>query len=440
MIIDQEPPRIPAAPAGIALPILEITNPVSADVALVQRISAVPMILRILCDTTGLGFGAIARVDDHSWTACAVLDRIGFGLEPGGQLDVLTTFCHEIHLSLTPILIENASHDPFYCGHPTPRLYGFESYIAVPIIRRRGGFFGTICALDPKPASLPADRMLPTLQLFAELIAAQIEVEERLELTRSALADARETGLLREQFVAVLGHDLRNPIAAVSMGLDWLARRQPDERASLMIGQMQQSCGRMSELVDNVLDFARGKLGDGIPVARREADLATVLLQVVQELRAIHPGRHIESEIDLCSPVFCDPPRIGQLLSNLLANALTHGAQDQPVQVRAGSDKGGFELSVGNQGPPIAAGTLIHLFQPFTRADAEADQGSQGLGLGLYIASEIARSHGGTLGVSSCAEATIFVLTMPSGENTDPGVPAATRIGQPREHNLRMLP
>jgi signal transduction histidine kinase len=396
---------------------------VSADVAAVQRISAVPMILRILCDTTGLGFGAVARVDDHSWTACAVLDRIGFGLKPGDQLDVLTTFCHEIRLSQVPIVIEKASEDPVYCRHPAPRLYGFESYIAVPIIRRRGGFFGTICALDPKPASLSADRMLPTLQLFAELIAAQIEVEERLELTRSALADATETGVLREQFVAVLGHDLRNPIAAVSFGLDWLARRRSDERASLMIGQMQQSCRRMSELVDNVLDFARGRLGDGIPVARREAgDLAAVLLQVVQELQAAHPGRSIRSEIELCSPVYCDPPRIGQLLSNLLANALTHGAQDQPVQVTAHSGSGGFELSVGNHGPPIAAETLIHLFRPFNRASAgAANQGSQGLGLGLYIASEIARSHGGLLRVSSSAEATTFVLTMPAGEDRSAG-------------------
>lgn len=156
----------------------------AGDVALIERISAVPMILRILCDSTGLGFGAIARVTGSSWTACAVLDRVGFGLKPGEQLDVMTTLCHDVHASRTSIVIEQASADPLYCGHPTPRLYGFESYLSVPIIRSNGDVFGTICALDAKPATLPGHQILPTLQLFAELIATQIEIEERLERTR----------------------------------------------------------------------------------------------------------------------------------------------------------------------------------------------------------------------------------------------------------------
>ncbi len=171
----------------------------------------------------------------------------------------------------------------------------------------------------------------------------------------------------------------------------------------------------MSELVANLLDFARGRLGGGIPVERREAgaELTEALQQVIEELRGANPGRVVHSEFDLGEPVACDPRRIGQLLSNLLANALAHGAPDRPVRVSARSGEGRFLLSVGNEGAPIPPDTMARLFQPFSRAGTDAKQA--GLGLGLYIASEIARSHGGTLGVSSTEDRTTFTLEMPSG-------------------------
>ncbi len=384
---------------------------IAADLALVNRISAVPVILRALCDMTGLGFGAVARVTETSWTACAVLDRAGLGVQVGDQLDVVTTLCHDVLTTRSPIVIEKASEDAVYREHPAPKLYGFESYVAVPIIRRNGKFFGAICARDRKPAVLPEAKVLPTLQLFAELIAAQIEVEERLAMSQSALVDANAVGVLRDQFIAVLGHDLRNPIGAVTTGLDWLSRRLLDEKAATLVGQLRQSCGRMSELVDNILDFARGRLGGGIPVERREtADLAATLLQVISELQGSHLGRHISFECDLPAPVYCDPQRIGQLLSNLVANALTHGARDRPVRVGVRNKEGGFLLEVSNEGLPIPPKTLACLFQPFSHAGTETMQ--TGLGLGLYIASEIARSHAGTLSVSSTADATVFTLRM----------------------------
>jgi PAS domain S-box-containing protein len=152
----------------------------SAAVEAVGRVDAVPSILELLLDSTGLGFGAVARVTETSWTACAVLDRIGFGLPVGGTLEVATTFCSEIRASSTPIVIDQASTDQIYCTHRTPKMYGFESYIAVPIILRSGEIFGTICALDPKPAKLSDPKTLKTLELFAELIGSQLELDETL--------------------------------------------------------------------------------------------------------------------------------------------------------------------------------------------------------------------------------------------------------------------
>ena len=385
---------------------------VAADVARVGRIRAVPLILRILCESTGLGFAAVVRVTEDSWTACAVLDHIGFGLRPGGQLDVVTTFCHEVHSSREPILIEKASEDPAYCRHETPRRYGFESYIAVPIIRRDGRFFGTICALDPKPLPLAGTRILPSLRLFAELVAAEIESEERLDTSQSALTDANAVGALRDQFIAVLGHDLRNPLASVSAGVDVLSRRPREDAEAAVLERMEQSCRRMSGLIDDILDFARGRLGGGIPIERQAAAvLDGTLRQVVEELRGVHPERAVGMEMDLRAPVSCDPRRIGQLLSNLLGNALAHGAPEQPVRVVARSGPEGFRLSVSNGGAPIPPPIMAQLFEPFSRTGSGPRQ--EGLGLGLYIAAEIARAHGGTLGVSSTPAATTFTLDLP---------------------------
>ena len=135
------------------------------------------------------------------------------------------------------------------------------------------------------------------------------------------------------------------------------------------------------------------------------------LLQVVAEQRAAAPGRTIEADIKLTDRVVSDPGRIGQLLSNLSRNALAHGAQDRPISVKASTSDGGFELSVANSGKPIPAANISRLFQPFFRGGAAA--GHQGLGLGLYIASEIARAHGGTLSVTSTASETRFTFRMP---------------------------
>lgn len=127
---------------------------IESDVAAISRISAVPTILKVISETTGLRLALIARVTEESWTACVPLDRMDFGLSVGDKLDVATTFCREVRSTLEPIVIEHASEEPQFCNHPTPKMYGFESYIATPVFRANGEYFGTICALDSLPASI----------------------------------------------------------------------------------------------------------------------------------------------------------------------------------------------------------------------------------------------------------------------------------------------
>jgi signal transduction histidine kinase len=391
-----------------------LTSSIEADVAAVARIDVVPTILEVVCRTTGMGFAAVARVTDDRWVTCAVRDEIQFGLQPGGELKVETTICDEIRGSGQPIVIDHVAGDEVFCRHPTPAMYGFQSYISIPIFRPGGVFFGTLCAIDPRPARLNTPETIGMFKLFAQLIAFHLDALERLETSEAALLSERQGTELREQFIAVLGHDLRNPLAAIQPAARLLRNEQLSEKGSFVVSLMQNSVTRMAGLIDNVLDFARGRLGGGLELDRNTGlPLEAALEQVVAGLRAAWPDRLIQTELGIHKAVRCDPARVAQLLSNLLANALTHGGSDGPVGVRATTEGGTFELSVTNQGEPIPPDTADRLFQPFVRASVR--RGQQGLGLGLYIAAEIARAQGGMLEVDSTPAETRFTFKMPLG-------------------------
>ncbi len=394
-------------------------NNLDEDLAAVAKIDAVSMILEVVCRTTGLGFSAVARVTEDRWIACAVRDEIAFGLQPGGELQVETTICDEIRDNGQLVVIDHVAEDEVFCNHPTPKRYGFQSYISVPIIRPDGRFFGTLCAIDPRPARLKTPAILGMFKLFADLIAFHLDAQERLTVSERALQTERQTAELREQFIAILGHDLRNPLASIDASSGLLLRMPLDEKATPVVERIKRSATRMAGLISNVLDFARGRLGGGLPLTRVvEAGLEPMLDQVIAELQSAWPNRAIQSEFALSRPIVCDGARIAQLFSNLLANALTHGAPAGPVRVHARSDDSGFELSVANFGEPIPRATIDHLFQPFSRGSARL--GQQGLGLGLYIASEIARAHEGSLKVASSPEETRFTFRMRHDSTPNP--------------------
>jgi signal transduction histidine kinase len=390
-----------------------VTDSFADDLTAVARIDAVPTILEVVCRVTGMGFSAIARVTEDRWIACAVRDEINFGLAPGGELQIGTTICNEIRQSGQLVVIDHVAEDEVFRDHPTPCMYGFQSYISVPIRSPGGQFFGTLCALDPRPARVNTPETIGIFKLFADLIGFHLDAQDRLTASEAALLDARQTAELREQFIAILGHDLRNPLASIDAGARMLLRTQLDPQTIGILGMMQKSVARMAGIITNVLDFARGRLGGGVPVnCSPDAKLGDALALVVAELRMTWPERVIETDLVPDRPVTCDSARIAQLFSNLLANALTHGDPSRPVRAQSKTESDFFELAVTNYGPPIPAEAAGRLFQPFTRA-SEAS-GENGLGLGLYIASEIARAHGGTLQLDSARDEIRFVFRMPS--------------------------
>jgi signal transduction histidine kinase len=396
------------------LPLAPHSDPdLARDIEAVQRIDAVPSILRLICKNTGMGFAAVARVTEQTWTACAVQDEVNFGLAAGGQLDLHTTLCFESRAARASIVIDNFGEDPVYRGHHTAQIYKLGSYISVPIILPDGSYFGNLCAIDAAPADVSNARTLSMFEVFAQLIAIQLAAEGRQQAVEAALSHERENSSLREQFIAVLGHDLRNPLSAVSATAELLALRK-NEPDLVKIGQRLKSTTlRMARLIDDVMDFARGRLGSGIGVSIEEVDdLAVALRAVVSEAREANSERILIDDIAISQPVRCDRTRMQQLLSNLLGNALTHGAVEFPVQVHACVEQGDLVLTVVNGGNAIAPDALSKVFEPYWRPPTSKPGG--GLGLGLYICRQIVLAHGGTLEVTSSEdEGTQFVARLP---------------------------
>lgn len=249
-----------------------------------------------------------------------------------------------------------------------------------------------------------------TLLEASDRIQFEKNLQDSKNSTEKELVAERENVLLREQLIAVLGHDLRNPLGAITMTVDYLGRLVKDEKQKKLLGILKQSSYRMNELIGNVMDFARTRLGEGIVISLREVDLKPVLHHVVEELKYQFPDREITVDLSLEDPIYCDADRIAQLASNLLANALTHGNAEAPVYFTASNLDRKLEISVTNEGDPIPESLQAILFTPFKR---EADRPSNnGLGLGLYIADQIARAHGATLSFTSTEEKTCFTFLM----------------------------
>lgn len=386
---------------------------IERDIAAIARIAAVPTLLRVLCDTTGMGFAAVARVTDGTWTACAVQDDIQFGLKPGGQLDVHTTLCKEVRATRTPVVIDEASSDPVYRTHHTPRHYSIESYVSVPIVLDDGAYFGNLCAIDPRPAKVSDPRIVSMFTRFAGLIGQQLDSERKQEKTQAALLDEQAAGELREQFIAILGHDLRNPLSAVSACSQLLERKATDAETRKMAARITTNARRMSNLIDDILDFARGRLGGDMGMGFTTVDdLDEALAAVVAEMADAHPDRRFASAIAIGRPVHCDRGRIQQLASNLLANAVSHGAVEGRIELDARIDGAWLLIEVRNDGEPIPADSIGDVFRPFWRRSTTGRR--EGLGLGLHICDQIAKAHGGRIEVRSTREAgTVFSVRLP---------------------------
>jgi len=218
-----------------------------------------------------------------------------------------------------------------------------------------------------------------------------------------------------DQFLAVLGHDLRNPLGAISMSAGLISRRA-DHSNTKAASLILTSAERMRRMVDDLLDLTRTRLGSGIPIAPEPMDLKSLSQEVVAELEAFHPNCPMDFQADGNLRGSWDRDRLAQVLSNLLGNALQYGARDRPIGVVVRGDGEEVVMEVHNEGRPIPPAMLSNIFEPMVREGGrrESDKRSRSLGLGLHIAREIVLAHGGTVSVKSTGrEGTTFCVRLP---------------------------
>lgn len=239
---------------------------------------------------------------------------------------------------------------------------------------------------------------------------------------------------LSELFVAVVGHDLRNPLGAVIAGTSLALRRVEDPHIRSQLERVSRSARRMTRMVSQLLDVSRVRLGRGLQLDRVPMDLCDLVRQAAAETEQAFPGHRFEVRVEGACAGEWDRDRLEQVLSNLLANACQHSDAGSTITVRLSDSQASARIAVHNDGAPIPADVLPNVFDAFTGTSS-----SSGLGLGLYIAREIVRAHGGDIDVESSAPAgTTFTLTLPRAATAlaDPGLGAVSGLveGSASEH------
>lgn len=234
-------------------------------------------------------------------------------------------------------------------------------------------------------------------------------------LAESVAFFSAEVDQARNLFLGMLGHDLRNPLQTIQMTASYLAALNAGAKVSEAAGRLINSGRHMHALLDDLLDFNRTKLGLGINITPRDIDLSQLVASELNQLRAANPGRRIDLEVhgDICGS--WDSQRLQQLLGNLVRNAIKYGAPGTPVYVGLNGGAVGVVLEVRNSGPTIEPSDLDQIFDPLKRGSDKENKrdADESLGLGLYIAREIAKGHGGSIEARSDQTETVFAVRLP---------------------------
>lgn len=253
---------------------------------------------------------------------------------------------------------------------------------------------------DPSSFTNGADEITRFAQVIDDQVAAAVSYYKTREMQ------------YRDRFLGILGHDLRNPLNAIILSATSLAPDASSEQQSRSVSRILSSAHRLSGMVTDLLDFARGRLGSPMPITPAPTDLGTLVREIVGEVQSTNPGSPIvfESSGDLAGN--WDIDRFKQVIANLLLNAIKHGS-GQTVTISARSDNDQVSLEVHNQGSPISPELLPTIFDPLVRGGDPAHNDTS-LGLGLFIVSEIVAAHHGTVTVTSTEDAgTSFTVRLP---------------------------
>ena len=321
---------------------------------------------------------------------------------------VMRTGRSELHPRLTPEwLLAQEADDEFL---PLTRRFGIPSAMFVPITL--GGRPFAVIVFTAAPPRVYNEHDLVFAEELARRASTALHNAELFQTANRERGRAEEAADLRERLVAVVGHDLRQPLASIDIRVKLLRARSTDPEFVEDLEGLRASSRRMSRMIEQILDFTRSRLGGGLELVVAPMDLRDALVPIVDELRSSHPSATIQLQCPALRGAW-DRDRLEQVFSNLIGNALAHGDPGTPVTVTAGAEPLRVWVDVHNEGPPIPQELQSALFNPFRRGERESRSPS-GLGLGLYISKEVVRRHGGQLEIRSTAvEGTTFRVVLP---------------------------
>ncbi len=438
------------------------------DIERVRQIPIISTLLDVICQTTGMGFAAVARVTQDRWIACSVRDEIQFGLVAGGELKVATTICNEIRDDHRAVIIDHVQQSELYARHPTPLLYGFQSYISFPIVLKNGEFFGTLCAIDPKPAQLDNPKIIGLFTALTDLISFHLQQTELLEQSQLAITEqvlARQrieesetryrilsdkleqqvqarTRELQEsvrdlqrsndnlqQFAYIASHDLQEPLRKIQSFGDILqTKRAADLGEDVdLLTRMQVAANRMSTLIKDLLLYSRVSTRQEMasPVS-----LSQVVQAVLQNLEISVRDADAQLIIDQLPVVQGDQTQFEQLFQNLLSNAVKFRRTGMPPQIQVtaqtvvATDVPNWlkphrkvdryhRIDVIDNGIGFDEKYLDRVFQVFQRLHGKNE--FAGTGIGLAICEKVVANHGGAItATSQPGQGTTFSVYLPA--------------------------
>jgi len=292
--------------------------------------------------------------------------------------------------------------------------FHLHSLVAVPLWIR-GQVVGTLSVGRTQPGRSFTHEDQALLEELAAKAALSIENARLFAEQQRTQEELRRRAEFEQQLVGIVSHDLRNPLAAISMSAGLLGKKgELSDSQKRMVQRINQATERAARMIRDLLDFTKARLGGGIALHRQPTDLRDVVHQVVDEVLVAYPGRHVELDVAAELKGEWDPDRIAQVLSNLLSNALTYSPAEAPVRLGACVQGEQVLLSIFNGGTPIPPELLPRLFEPMTRGVLKEGQSSRSIGLGLYIVRDIVCGHGGGVEVVSSADhGTTFTVRLP---------------------------
>lgn len=409
------------------------------DIINIKNISIVPNLLNVICQTTGMGFAAIARVTEDRWITCSALDNLEFGLKPGDELQVKTTICDEIRQNPKAVIIDNVSEDPDYHNHHTPIMYNLQSYISVPIIRQDGSFFGTLCAIDPKPNKLKDFKVSEMFNLFAELISFHLSAVEQAQADKTLLSEKNnllkknevekkeadklisdaEKKLIEknnslkkmntelEAFNYISSHDLQEPLRKIQLYTDLIEREEENklsEKAKAAFQKIKSSAFRMQNLINDLLTYSKTKFDERKFELK---DLNTILNHVIEDFSEETENKNVIFEIENLGSLNVIEFQFRQLMYNLISNSLKFSNPHKKLVISITSKTGNKQELNNDQLLPDQKYKLITISDNGIGFDQAYSDKIFGLfqvlqtkslnstGIGLTIVKRIVENHNG---------------------------------------------